>query len=35
MKNLLVKSPPGPLSIFDGEGEEGLANERLWLLAAR
>ena len=28
-------SPPSPLSICDGEGEEVLANERLRLLAAR
>ena len=31
----LQASPPSPLSIKDGEGEEVLANERLWLLAAR
>jgi len=28
-------SPPGPLSIFDGEGEEVWADELLRLLAAR
>ncbi len=32
---LLRASPPSPLSIFDGEGEEVLAHVRLWLFAAR
>ncbi len=35
LSHLSQASPPGPLSIFDGEGEEVLANELLRRLAAR
>ncbi len=35
LSQLLRASPPNPLSIFGGEGEEVLANELLRRLAAR